>query len=74
MAIVILGIVSLLASRLLVGAISTTSKLDRQQTAVAIATMQMEAVRGADAAPNSNGVSALFDGRPRDQQLALFNT
>lgn len=81
-AIMILAIISLLASRLLVGAITTTTSIDQRQTAVAVATMEMETVRGNDAGPSvkqaSNGLfpgtSALFNGRPRTAQLAQFDT
>lgn len=81
-AIAILGIISLMASRLLIGAISTTTSIDQRQTAVAVATMQMESVRGNDAGPSVKqspsglfpGTSALFNGRPKTAQLGQFDT
>jgi len=73
-AIVILAIISLFASQLVLTGIRSATNLDRYQTAVAVATMQMESIRSFDPAPTAQGVSSLISGRPKLQQLSLFNT
>jgi len=72
-AITILAIISLFASQLVLTGIRSATNLDRYQTAVAVATMQMESVRAFDPAPTAQGISALFSGRPKLQQLNLLD-
>jgi len=72
-AIVILAIISLFASQLILTGIRSATNLDRYQTAVAVATMQMESIRSFDPAPTAQGVSALMSGRPKLEQLNLFD-
>ena len=81
-AITILTIVALFSTRLAARSIAISSQLDNYQTAVAVATMQMEQVRGFDAAPlavsrssdpNVAAITAANAADPRVQVSGLFS-
>lgn len=74
-AITILTIISLFSAQLVQISIRSSDDLNKYQTAVSLATMQMEGVRGADTLFDPvMGTTRLFRGRPKTEQLNQFDT
>jgi len=70
-ALTVLIIIAVVAASLAVNALRTATTEDRAQTAISVATLQMEMVRGKDVSIDDTGVSALFGGRTKSDVLAL---